>query len=83
MDENCRNTGGMSNGLGDLEAPQQQQHFHQHHHEAESDADEEVRSLDLPGKQFQLKPCHWVDVIIIIIFDLICHDSSSGHRFAE
>lgn len=50
----------MSNGLGDLEAPQQQQHFHQHHHEAESDADEEVRSLDLPGKQFQLKPCHWV-----------------------
>lgn len=51
----------MSNGLGDLEAPQQQQHFHQHHHEAESDADEEVRSLDLPGKQLQLKPCHLVD----------------------
>lgn len=37
------------NGLSGGDEPSQQ-HFH-HHHEAESDADEEVRSLDLPGKQ--------------------------------
>lgn len=39
----------MVNGLSGGDEPSQQ-HFH-HHHEAESDADEEVRSLDLPGKQ--------------------------------